>query len=61
MNTRRKESARLLNLGHTIGHGIEAAAGYGGLLHGEAISLGLVAACGISMARAGLTGRRPGT
>jgi 3-dehydroquinate synthase len=44
----------LLNFGHTIGHGIEAAAGYGRLLHGEAISLGLVAACRISMARAGL-------
>lgn len=44
----------LLNFGHTIGHGIEAAAGYGTLLHGEAISLGLVAACGISIAKAGL-------
>ena len=44
----------LLNFGHTIGHGIEAAAGYGRFLHGEAISLGLVAACRISMARAGL-------
>ena len=44
----------LLNFGHTIGHGIEAAAGYGKLLHGEAISLGLVAACRISVAKAGL-------
>lgn len=44
----------LLNFGHTIGHGIEAAAGYGRLLHGEAISLGLVAACRISVAKAGL-------
>jgi 3-dehydroquinate synthase len=33
-----------LNLGHTIGHAIEAAAGFGGLRHGEAVSLGMVAA-----------------
>lgn len=44
----------LLNFGHTIGHGIEAAAGYGKLLHGEAISLGLVAAAYLSVRDAGL-------
>jgi 3-dehydroquinate synthase len=34
----------VLNLGHTVGHGIEAAAEYTGFLHGEAVALGMVAA-----------------
>ena len=34
----------LLNYGHTIGHGLEAATGYETLLHGEAVSAGMVAA-----------------
>jgi 3-dehydroquinate synthase len=41
----------LLNLGHTVGHAIESATG---LLHGEAVGLGLVAACRVSAAIAGL-------
>jgi shikimate kinase / 3-dehydroquinate synthase len=45
----------LLNLGHTVGHAIEAAAGFGTLLHGEAVALGLIAACRVSVAL-GLTG-----
>ncbi|MCE9637104.1 MAG: 3-dehydroquinate synthase [Planctomycetes bacterium] len=41
----------LLNLGHTTAHAIEAAAGYGAVLHGEAVAVGLVVA-------ARLAGRR---
>lgn len=44
-----------LNFGHTVGHAIERAAGYGALLHGEAVSLGIVAACEVSVRRAGLS------
>lgn len=38
----------LLNLGHTFGHAIEAALGYGEWLHGEAISAGMVMALELS-------------
>jgi shikimate kinase/3-dehydroquinate synthase len=44
----------ILNLGHTIGHGIESVAGYGGLSHGECVSIGLVAALRLSEELAGL-------
>ena len=41
---------QLLNLGHTFGHAFEAEAGYGGdLLHGEAVSLGMVLAFDMSV------------
>jgi shikimate kinase/3-dehydroquinate synthase len=44
----------ILNLGHTIGHGIESVAGYGGLTHGECVAIGLVAALRLSEDHAGL-------
>lgn len=39
----------LLNLGHTFGHAIEAAMGYGNWLHGEAVSAGTVMAMDLSL------------
>ena len=40
----------LLNYGHTIGHALEAASGYGRYLHGEAVSIGMEGAARISHA-----------
>jgi 3-dehydroquinate synthase len=47
-------SRALLNFGHTLGHAIEVVAGYGKLLHGEAVALGMMAAAHVSSKRAGL-------
>ena len=38
----------LLNYGHTIGHALEAATGYGQYLHGEAVSVGMMGAARVS-------------
>jgi 3-dehydroquinate synthase len=45
----------ILNFGHTIGHALEAISRYGKYLHGEAISVGQIAAAKISASLLGLT------
>jgi 3-dehydroquinate synthase len=45
----------ILNFGHTIGHAIERVGDYHKVLHGEGVSLGIVAACAISIRKAGLS------
>ena len=46
-----------LNFGHTLAHAIEAASGYRGPLHGEAVAVGLRAAARLSVRVAGLAPR----
>ena len=47
----REQGGRItLNLGHSLAHAIEAAAGYEGILHGEAVAYGLRGACRIGVA-----------
>ncbi|HET9680002.1 MAG TPA: 3-dehydroquinate synthase [Gammaproteobacteria bacterium] len=45
----------MLNLGHTFGHAIETAAGYGHVLHGEAVAIGMVMAARLAV----LQGKSP--
>jgi 3-dehydroquinate synthase len=45
---RESGSRALLNLGHTFGHAIETLAGYGNILHGEGVAIGMVMAAQLS-------------
>ncbi len=47
----------LLNLGHTFGHAIETALGYGVWLHGEAVACGMVLAARLSQEMGQLSAR----
>ncbi|MBF0285032.1 MAG: 3-dehydroquinate synthase [Magnetococcales bacterium] len=47
---REESGARaLLNFGHTFGHAVESVAGYGNVLHGEAVAMGMMAAAELSV------------
>lgn len=53
---RESDRRRILNYGHTIGHALESLGGYRGLIHGEAVGIGLVQEADLA-AHLGLCGR----
>jgi 3-dehydroquinate synthase len=55
MDEREQGLRRILNFGHTLGHALEAASGYG-LAHGNAVAVGMIAAARMSQKLHGLPG-----
>jgi 3-dehydroquinate synthase len=51
---------RLLNYGHTLGHAIEAALGYAGVRHGEAVAYGMLFALRLAERAGAVSGPPPG-
>ncbi len=51
MDERESGPRKALNLGHTLGHMIESAGGFSRYRHGEAVAIGLVAACQLSVSQ----------
>ncbi len=51
LDERESDLRMILNFGHTMGHAIEAAAGFGAILHGEAVAWGMLVALHISRMR----------
>jgi 3-dehydroquinate synthase len=49
VDEREDDYRAVLNFGHTIGHALEAVTGYGQLLHGEAVAVGMVKAVALSV------------
>lgn len=57
LDEREKQGIRtLLNLGHTFGHALEAATGYGRLAHGEAVAAGILCSAELSVSLGLLAG-----
>ena len=46
-----RDRRRVLNFGHTLGHALEAACGYGAMRHGEAVAVGMVTAMRLGVER----------
>jgi 3-dehydroquinate synthase len=57
MDEREGDQRRLLNYGHTLGHGIETVLDYSGMSHGEAVCWGMIGANAVAVRRGLLDAR----